>query len=47
MIAGVARGPEIDDEGGEVEGEDEGNGPFQDGGGVVGVAPVCGDEGNC
>lgn len=37
-------GQQVDDKGKDVEGEDEGNDPFKDGGNVFVVAPVGGDE---
>lgn len=39
-VGGVARGPQVDDEGEDVEGEDEGDGPLEDGGVVEVVVQV-------
>jgi hypothetical protein len=44
---GADGGQEVDDEGEDVKGEDEGNDPFEDGGDVVVVAPVGADEDDC
>ena len=41
---GVDGGPEVDDKGEDVEGEDEGDDPLEDGGDVVVARPVGGDE---
>lgn len=41
---GADGGQEVDDKGEDVKGEDEGDDPLEDGGDVVVVAPVGGDE---
>lgn len=45
-VFGVHRGQEVDEEGEDVEGEDECDGPFEDCGCVVGASEVCDAEGD-